>query len=419
MKITDVFEEWTAYAERKVLFPRDFDSDLIIRTSSSKIVAITGVRRSGKSSFLMLLYQRLKREGHTVGYVNLEDSRIKDNRETLDEIIKWFGDSGYLILDEITSAHDWQGWLGRSHELLKDQLHLIISSSQKSLLAPNKPLRGRIIPFEMLPLSFREYLEFRGVKPKKTTASRGEVERIFLEYATYGGFPEVSLTDDKTDRVRILNSYFRDIVGLDIAEAAREDPGTAELFGKYALQSPYFSASKCLNFFKSLGYRMGKERLLQLEQYSEAGSLFSFLPIFSFSIRDRAQYPRKVYCSDIGFYYAITGKNDWGRLYENIALLELRRRAHGLQEICYWKNQQGFEIDFVVMEGTVIREAIQVVYSLDDVKTEKREIRSLLACKKELEPKVTYVLTRDVSETKTFDGIEITFIPLMDWLLKS
>jgi predicted AAA+ superfamily ATPase len=419
MVLADVFEEWSAYAERKVLFPRDFNGETIIRTSASKIVAITGVRRSGKSSFLMLLYQRLKREGHTVGYVNVEDSRIKDNREALDEVLKWFGDTGYLILDEITSAHDWQGWLARSHELLKGQLHIIVSSSQKSLLVPNKPLRGRMISFEMLPLSFREYLEFRGVKPKKTTASRGEVERMFLEYVTYGGFPEVALTEDKTDRVRILNSYFRDIVGLDIAEAAREVPGTAELFGKYALQSPYFSASKCLNFFASLGYRVGKERLLHLEQYAEAGSLFSFLPIFSFSIRDRAQYPRKAYCSDPGFYYAITGKIDWGRLFENIAFLELRRKAQGLQEICYWKNRQGFEVDFVVMEGTAIVEAIQVVYALEDEGTKKREIRALLACKKELQPPVTYVLTRDVSETKTYEETEITFIPLMDWLMRT
>lgn len=171
-------------------------------------------------------------------------------------------------------------------------------------------------------------------------------------------FLKVALTDDRTDRVRILNSYFRDIVGLDIAEAAHEVPVTAELFGKYALQSPYFSASKCLNFFTSLGYRGGKERLLHLEQYAEAGCLFSFLPIFSFSIRDRSQYPRKAYCIDPGFYYAMTGKTDWGRLYENIALLELRRRAQGLQEICYWKNRQGFEIDFVVLEGTSIVEAI-------------------------------------------------------------
>jgi hypothetical protein len=419
MVLADIFEEWSAYAQRKVLFPRDFNSNAILRTSASKIIAITGVRRSGKSSFLMLLYQRLKREGHTVGYVNVEDSRIKDNREALDEVLKWFGDTGYLILDEITSAHDWQGWLARSHELLKGQLHLIVSSSQKSLLVPNKPLRGRMIPFEMLPLSFREYLAFRGVKPKKTTAGRGEVERMFLEYVMYGGFPEVALTEDKTDRVRILSSYFRDIVGLDIAEAAREDPGTAELFGKYALQSPYFSASKCLNFFASLGYRVGKERLLHLEQYAEAGSLFSFLPIFSFAIRDKAQYPRKAYCSDPGFYYAITGKTDWGRLFENIAFLELRRNAQGLQEICYWKNRQGFEVDFVVKEGTAIREAIQVVYSLDDEGTKKREIRALLACKKELWPPVNYVLTRNVSETKTYEGIEITLIPLMDWLMRS
>jgi len=96
-------------------------------------------------------------------------------------------------------------------------------------------------------------------------------------------FLKVALTDDRTDRVRILNSYFRDIVGLDIAEAAHEVPGTAELFGKYALQSPYFSASKCLNFFTSLGYRVGKERLLHLEQYAKSRvSLLVFTHFFVF-----------------------------------------------------------------------------------------------------------------------------------------
>jgi len=100
-----------------------------------------------------------------------------------------------------------------------------------------------MLPFEMFPLSFREYLAFRGIKPRKTTAGRGELERMFQDYGTFGGFPEVALTGDITDRVQILHSYFRDIIGLDIAEAAHEDPGT-ELFGKYVLQSPWFSASK-------------------------------------------------------------------------------------------------------------------------------------------------------------------------------
>ncbi|MFA5212532.1 MAG: hypothetical protein WC406_04290 [Methanoregula sp.] len=51
MTLADIFEEWCAYAERKLLFPRDFDGDAMIRTSASKIVAVTGVRHSGKSSF--------------------------------------------------------------------------------------------------------------------------------------------------------------------------------------------------------------------------------------------------------------------------------------------------------------------------------------------------------------------------------
>jgi len=115
MELTDIFEEWSAYAGRKALLPRDIDSEAILRTSKTKIVTITGVRRCGKSSFLMLLFQRLKREGQSAGYVNLEDSRLTDDPDVLDEVLKWFGDSGYLLLDEVPSAHDWQGWLARTH----------------------------------------------------------------------------------------------------------------------------------------------------------------------------------------------------------------------------------------------------------------------------------------------------------------
>jgi len=46
----------------------------------------------------------------------------------------------------------------------------------------------------------------------------------------------------------------------------------------------------------------------------------------------------------------------------------------------------------------------------------KREVRGLLECQRELNPTEVIILTRDVSGTKTYDSVEITFIPLMDWL---
>jgi len=418
MVVKEAFEEWNEYAQRKVLLSRDLNLDSIINVSNSKIVAITGIRRSGKTSVLMLLAQKLSKKGKKVAYINLEDSRLRESKDVLDEVLKWFGDDGFLLLDEVTSADDWQGWLARNHELLKGKLNLIVSSSRKSLIAPNKLLRGRILPFELFPLSFKEFLEFKGVKVERTTAGKGRLEKAFLEYLKYGGFPEVVLARDEIDKVRILNAYFKDIVGLDVADISKMDVSTVETFGRYIVQSPYFSASKCLNFFKSLGYKIGKEKILELEKYAEAGYLFFFTPIFSYNIKDRSQYPRKAYCGDLGFYYSTTGKMDFGRLCENAAFLELRRRVQTGAEICYWKGKTGAEVDLLVKRGTSATDAVQVVYEAESEETMKREVRGLGECINELKPTKALMLTKDISGTKTVDGAKVQIVTIIDWLLE-
>src|SRR3989338_8617738 len=136
-----VFNEWSVYAGKKVLKERAIALERIKESSKLKIVAISGVRRSGKTSILILLYNLLKKQKEKVSYINLEDGRIKNNPNVLDEILKWFGDTGYLILDEITSVDGWESWLARNHELLKGRLNIVVSSSRSSLATPVKALR--------------------------------------------------------------------------------------------------------------------------------------------------------------------------------------------------------------------------------------------------------------------------------------
>jgi len=414
---SEIFDEWNTYALRRVLIEREIDLDAIIRNSYSKIVAITGIRRCGKSSVLMLLAQELVKEGKKVCYVNVEDSRLSGNKDVLNQILKWFGDEGFMLLDEITSANDWSGWLARNHELLKGKLHLVVGSSRRSLVVPSKPLRGRVIPVELFPLSFKEFLTFRKITIDKTTAGRGNLEQALSEYLKFGGFPEVVLAEDLMDKVRILDSYFKDIVGLDVAEISNQDPTTVETFGRCVIQSTYFSASKCLNFFKTLGYAIGKEKLLRLEKYAEAAYLFFFIPVFSHSIKSRSTYPRKAYCGDTGLFYANTGRTDWGKLYENAVFLELKRRRRD-KEICYWRNKAGEEVDFITKLGGDVEEADQVVYDLVNVQTKNREVESLISCWQELKPKGLLIVTKDVSQTLEVDDSVVRFEPLLDWLMQ-
>ncbi len=414
-QMDQIFEEWDAYAQRKELKPRDMDLKAMESASELKIAAITGIRRCGKTSLLLLLRQRLAREGKRAAYVSMEDSRLKGKADALDSVLKWFGDLGYLLLDEITGAEDWESWLARNHEMLKGKLRIIASSSRRGLSKPSKPLRGRIFAYELFPLSFKEFLEFKGIGIEHTTAGIGRIEKALAEYIEFGGFPEVVLFSDKLEKTRLLGTYFKDILGLDIAEVSGENVSTVELFGKYALEAPYFSASKCLNFFKGLGHKIGKQSILELERCSQEGYLFFFVPIFSAKVKDRAQYPRKAYAGDTGFMRAISGKQDMGRLYENAVFLELRRRSQAGDEINYWKDAKGAEVDFVVRRGLETKKLIQVVYELND-ETRGREVGGLVACAKEMGLGAGLIITKDYEGREKHDCISVKFVPMWKWL---
>jgi len=418
MNAEEVFSEWNEYAKRKQLKERRVDVKKMISSADRKIVAVSGVRRAGKSSLLILLFKRLIKEGKKAAYINLEDSRINSERDALDRAVGWFGDEGYLLLDEITAVNGWEGWLARMHEMGKGRLRLIISSSTGKLLKPPKPLRGRILLHELYPLSFVELLDFENIKSPKTVAEKGRVERKMQEYLEYGGFPEVVLSPDNTEKVKLLISYFRDIVGLDISDVSGVRPGIVELFGKYNLGSVYFSASKALNFLKSLGYKIGKETLLELEKYSQMSYLFFFVPIFSYNVKDSAQYPRKVYSGDNGFFYAITGRFNIGRAYENAVYLELRRRAGPGVEINYWKSKDGYEADFVITTGMEVSNIIQVCSDFSDKKTVRREVMGLVKAAKEFSIDKGCIITDKFEGKIRENGVEIACIPLAKWLVQ-
>ncbi len=416
MEPVETFEEWMAYAAKRKLKERE--TALPLELAKRKIIALTGVRRSGKTSLLMNTFQ------HTKGkkaYMNMEDSRLAMTPGVLDKVLGWFGDEGVLFLDEVSSVEGWEGWLARVHELSKGKLRIVCSSSRASFVKPAKPLRGRVMNIELFPLSFSEFLEFKDMKVEHTVAGRGRIERTLEEYLLYGGFPEVVLTDNTTEKISILQGYFNGIVALDVAEAGNESVGLVEVFGAFLLKSPYFSATKFVNTMKSTGHAVGKSSLLSLERYMEEAYLFFFVPIFSFNIADRLQYSRKVYSVDTGFLHAVTGIEDKGRFYENAVFLKLRRKGiNSLLEINYWKSKEGHEVDFVIRKGLEAKQLVQVVYDLEG-ESRKREIRAIIKAAKEFnlgkKKDELLVVTKEHEGEERIDGCQVRFVRLWKWLL--
>jgi predicted AAA+ superfamily ATPase len=111
---------------------------------------------------------------------------------------------------------------------------------------------------------------------------------------------------------------------------------------------------------------------------------------------------------------------DFGRLIENLVAIELmRRKSYWFknQEVYYWKDYQQNEVDFVVKEGEMIKQLIQVTYASNKDEIEIREIKGLLKASALLDCNNLLVITWDYEDETTVENRKIVFKPLWKWLL--
>jgi hypothetical protein len=132
--------------------------------------------------------------------------------------------------------------------------------------------------------------------------------------------------------------------------------------------------------------------------------------------------PKKVYCIDNGFVETMSFKasEDFGRLMENLVAIELmRRKSYWFknQEIYYWKDYQQNEVDFVVKEGEMIKQLIQVTYASNKDEIEIREIKGLLKASELLDCNNLLIITWDYEDETIVENKKIVFKPLWKWLL--
>lgn len=413
--LTEWQETWTPE-----LIERDFDLSLIPE-KPRKVVTFAGCRRTGKTYLMFQLINELSKKipRDRIFYINFEDERLEKNISTLTELIptieELFGTSAelYLFLDEIQNVEGWDSWVRRVHDSGKAKLFLSGSSSKLSSREIPTSLRGRALTFEVFPLSFREFLRFKGFEvPSRVefSSKKARLLNLLREYVIYGGFPEVVLADDPRVKRLIVTDYFNTIIALDVVERySLRNPEELRAFLRLALNSEYLSLSKMERTLKSLGYRISRLTLANYLRYlSESYFLFP-VEVLSPKVRFRIGHPKKVYFVDNSFltFLSIKFSENFGRLMENTVFLELRRKG---EEINYLLGEN-WEIDFALPEEETL---IQVSYDLSDPETLGRELKAIKAAKRETGWKKAYVINWDVE--KEVDGIKL--IPLWRFLLE-
>ncbi|MEI6797277.1 MAG: DUF4143 domain-containing protein, partial [Methanomassiliicoccales archaeon] len=236
------------------------------------------------------------------------------------------------------------------------------------------------------------------------------------DHLKYGGFPEVVLATEEGKKQDLLTSYFREILALDVGGAVGIETGVVNQFGRYLLRSPYFSATACHNALQGAGYRIGKEKVLSMESAAADCLLFHFLQVHSHSIKDLNRYSRKVHPGDLGFYWSVAGGEDQGRKLETLVFLEvMKARSYG-DELAYWRNAKGQEVDLLLLSRGKVRQAIQVCYDISNEKTMQREVEGLRLCSQDLDVEECLIVNRDRSGEIDMDGRKVRLLSVLDFL---
>ncbi len=406
------------------LIPRDLE----VPTGSGKIVTLVGPRRSGKTSLLQTLIERLVGAGvprTSLLYLNFEDERLDFRTDELDLIIQAYLelypsarlDTCHLFFDEIQNVPGWDRFVRRLYDTVTRNIYLTGSNARFLSSEIATSLRGRTVSYEVLPLSFREYLRFRKVEADTgTTRGRAHVRGELERFLAVGGFPEV-IGYEEDFRNRILQEYFNVMIYRDLVERYEIDNLPALRFflkRLCAAATKPFSVNAIYNDLKSSGFKLGKNQLYDWLEACRNIHLAFVLKKPAAATTERELGEKKVYLVDNGLVNAVSYRfsEDRGKALEQAVYLELRRRG---KEVFFFRGNG--ECDFVVRRHTKVVEAIQVCASLDDPKTRHREERGLVEACRTFGLKRGSIISGDSAEERKVDGITVHMMPAAMWLL--
>ncbi len=414
------------------LFKRDLAGEIVQKyVKLDAIIAITGLRRVGKSSLMRLIWDEVKGKEKLSDeqflYLNFEDERLIDfSKDDFAKALQIFYETNspdktkkiFLFLDEIQIIKYWEKWARRLYE--EKKFKIFITGSNATLLSSElaTALTGRNIPIALHPLSFYEfYVYFQNNAFSKNSLydieERAKIKKSFGRYFQLGGMPEYI----RTESAELIQEYFKDIILRDIVNRynVKYKQGLKEL-AHFLLAAPG-QISSLRNISRSIEIK-NINTVKNYLQYLQDSFLFYKVPLFSYSYKRQIYNPDKVYVADLAFFHniAFQATKNLGALYENLVFLTLLRKD---KEIFYYKTVNNLEADFVVREKNKITDIIQVSFSLKNKQIRQREISSLISAMNELKLKKGWILVNDEEEAEIKqDGKIIIIKPIYKWLLE-
>jgi hypothetical protein len=374
------------------------------------VKVLTGIRRCGKSSILMMVKDELQNSGiapQNILYINFENLDFVD-LDTAEELHKYVKahmmeeSRYYILLDEIQEVKYWEKAVNSLFSSTNADLYITGSNSRLLSSELATYIAGRYIEIKISTLSFREYLLFKEVRTGTKPANVREEVKTFI---CLGGFPAVHIGDYEEDvAYRIVNDIYSSAILRDTVQ--RHNIRNIELLErmvKYVFDNigNTFSAKNVADYFKNQQRKVDLNTVYNYLSALESAYIIRRIPRYDIKGKEILQTNEKYYIGDQSLAYAVMGYKDRliTGIMENIVMLELERRGYRV----FVGKLDTKEVDFIG-ERRNEKVYIQVSYTPTVAQeTIDREFAPLLAIKDNY-PK--YVVTMDDFWRDNVDGVK-------------
>jgi len=371
---------------KKLIERKEYLDKLLSYNDKDIIKVVTGLRRSGKSTLLELFRNHLLANGVTpeqTQFYNFElpENYLNKSWETLYFEIKsklQTDKPNYIFLDEIQNIADFEKLVDGL--FVTPNVDVYITGSNAYLLSSELAtlLSGRYIEISILPFSFAEYLEVRGID---TSNKYLNYEALFYDYVNETSLPKgVELREEGFDKIyEYLEALYATIIEKDITQ--RHKINNKRAFGNVAKFvaaniGSQISPSSISKALKADNQNVHNTTVENFIEYLVGSFVFYCVNRFDIKAKKQLATLEKYYLVDLGLLNVLVGRDrtaDRGHILENVVYLELLRRGYKI-----WTGTlRNGEIDFTVKNRNGEIEYYQVSWEISNKETEEREFKPL------------------------------------------
>ena len=377
--------------------------------NSRQIISITGLRRTGKTTILKQIINKLiisgiKREQILFYSFDEEQPKIEDiiheyESKTGKEILE-IKNRIYIFFDEIQKLDNWQNQIKYYYDNYQN-IKFFISGSSSLFIKKHiqESLAGRIYEFILRPLSFEEFLIFRNkqdlIKNKKLFQ-----ESIKKEFLTYQKRQFIEIVNENEDNVaQYVKTMIEKIVYQDIPKIfSIEHEELLIRILKIVASNPGL-----LSDYERLSKELGINRVTLSNYffYLEESFLIRRMYNFSKNMLTSEKKMKRFYLATTSFFPFLNNDIDEGKLIENLVVVFCDAKF-------FWRTPQKYEVDIILTEKGIL--PVEVKYKNH---ISEKDIKTLIKFCEKFGVKNAIMITKNkLAEEK--NKIKIKFIPV--WL---